>query len=158
MTRIHITTFIAAPPERVFDLSRSVDLHRASMKSYRESVVNGTMNGLLKKGDTVTWKAKHLFKERLLKTQITALQPFESFTDEQVEGDFLFMKHEHFFRPVENGTFMIDYFDYEVPYGILGKWLNGLYLKNYLTRLLEQRNQFIKTTAETDRWKPYLLT
>ena len=31
MPLIHLTTFIAAPAERVFDLSRSIDVHKKSL-------------------------------------------------------------------------------------------------------------------------------
>ena len=30
------------------------------------------------------------------------------FIDEQIKGDFKMMKHEHHFKPCENGTIMID--------------------------------------------------
>src|SRR5688572_16554525 len=105
---IHLTTFIAAPVERVFDLSRSIDLHKESMKKYKEEAVSGIRFGLIEKEETVTWKAKHLFKTRMLKVRITQLEKPLYFTDEQAEGDFKMMKHEHFFKAVDNGTIMID--------------------------------------------------
>lgn len=156
MPTIHLTTFIAAPVERVFDLSRSLELHRASMNRYQEKTINGVVSGLMKPGDTVTWQARHLRRERILKVNMTAMKAPESFTDEQLEGVFTYMKHEHFFKPTDNGTLMIDLFHYDVPYGLFGKWFNALYLKKYLARLLNERNAFIKETAETNRWKQYL--
>ena len=62
MPVIHLTTFIAAPIERVFDLSRSIDLHKHSMTKYKEEPVGSIINGLVKKGDEITWRAHHLFK------------------------------------------------------------------------------------------------
>ena len=87
MPFIHLTTFIAAPQERVFDLSRSVALHKSSMKDHDEKIVDGTMSGLMNLNDTVTWTAKHLFKQRRLKIRITKLQRPEYFIDEQEAGD-----------------------------------------------------------------------
>src|SRR4030095_2516758 len=118
MPLIHLTTFIEAPQERVFDLSRSVDLHKHSMNAHQEKIVNGVMSGLLKPDDTVTWKAKHFFKERTLTVKITKLQKPDLFIDEQVKGDFVMMKHEHYFKSVENGTIMIDQFRFESPKGV----------------------------------------
>jgi len=69
MPTIHVTTFIAAPPDRVFDLSRNIDLHKQSMSKHGEEAVAGTRFGLIEKDETVTWKAKHFFKKRLLKTR-----------------------------------------------------------------------------------------
>ena len=67
MPTIHLTTFIAAPVDRVFDLSRNIDLHKRPMADFNEEAVAGTRFGLIEKGETVTWKAKHLFKNRILK-------------------------------------------------------------------------------------------
>jgi len=153
---IHITTFIEAPVERVFDLSRSITLHKKSMEHTQEVAIAGTVTGLLGLDETVTWKAKHLGKQRTLKMKITQmLQPL-SFTDEMMEGSFRSMKHEHHFKSVENGTIMIDLFNYEIPYGGLGKLFNRLYLSKYIRRLLEQRNRVIKEYAESNKWQHLL--
>ena len=157
MPFIHLTTFVAAPQQRVFDLSRSVDLHRASMKHHEEKIIDGSMSGLMKLSDTVTWTAKHFFKQRRLKIKITQLQKPDFFVDEQQEGDFEMMKHEHYFKPIENGTIMIDQFHFETPYGLIGKIINKLYLEKYMTKLLNQRNQVIKDAAESNLWKQYLI-
>ncbi|MGZ5286743.1 MAG: SRPBCC family protein [Flavisolibacter sp.] len=156
MSFIHLTNFIAAPQDRVFDLSRSVDLHKLSMKGYGEKIVEGTFNGLMKQDDTVTWMAKHLFKERKLKVKITRYERPDYFVDEQVEGDFGMMKHEHYFKPIENGTIMIDQFHYEMKNSVLGKLVNRFYLEKYMTSLLNQRNQAIKLAAESNQWKQIL--
>lgn len=156
MSFIQLTTFIEAPIERVFDLSRSVELHKSSMQRFSEKCTGGKLAGLLELHDTVTWQARHLFKERSLTTKITALQKPFSFIDEQVSGDFVALKHEHYFKPVQNGTIMIDQFAFTTPYGALGKWVSRFYLTAYLKKLLEQRNQFIKEVAESNKWKSFL--
>ena len=153
MPTIHLTTFIAAPVERVFNLSRSLKMHKASMTKFNEELVNGPMNDLVELGDEITWKAKHLFKNRVLKVKIVAINKFESFIDEQVLGDFKMMKHEHHFKPIENGVFMIDFFHFESPYGNMGKWFNQAYLSGYMSKLLSQRNELIKKYAESDQWR-----
>jgi ligand-binding SRPBCC domain-containing protein len=156
MPTIHLTTFIQAPPVRVFDLSRSIDLHKKSMAHTGEEAVGGTRMGLINLQEFVTWKAKHLGKQRILKSKITAMLSPDHFTDEMAEGDFRSLKHEHHFKPVDNGTLMIDYMHYEMPYGVLGQLVDRLYLKKYLTKLLETRNTAIKKCAETDQWKQFI--
>ncbi len=157
MPTIHLTTFIAAPAEVVFDLSRHIGLHKESMSKYKEEAVAGTRFGLIEKDDTVTWKAKHLFKERLLRVKITEMKKPEMFTDVQLQGDFKEMKHEHYFKPCDNGTILIDLFYFESPYGIMGRWFNSLFLTNYMKKLLEQRNKTIREFAESDKWKKLLI-
>jgi len=156
MPTIHLTTFIAAPADRVFDLARSIDLHKQSMTKHKEEAVAGVRFGLIEKDETVTWKARHLFKNRILKTRITAMKKPEMFTDEQAEGDFKLLKHEHHFKPCDNGTIMIDIIDFEAPYGTIGKTFNKLYLTKYLRRLIERRNGVIKEFAEGSKWKGLL--
>jgi ligand-binding SRPBCC domain-containing protein len=156
MPTIHLTTFIAAPVERVFDLSRNIDLHKQSMTKHKEEAVAGTTFGLIEKDETVTWKAKHLFKTRLLRTKITEMVKPKIFIDEQAKGDFKMLKHEHHFKTCENGTIMIDIIYFEAPYGAFGKWFNSLYLTRYMRNLIEHRNNVIKEFAETEKWKKLL--
>lgn len=153
MPTIHLTTFVAAPAERVFDLSRSIDLHRKSMAHTTEEAVAGTTSGLIGLDETVTWKAKHLWKTRILKSKITAMKRPLSFTDEMMDGDFKSLRHQHHFKAIDNGTLLIDLFEFEAPYGQLGRLANHLFLTRYLKNLLEHRNSVIKEYAESEKWK-----
>lgn len=157
MPTIHLTTFIAAPVDVVFDLSRSVEVHKQSMRQHQEEAVAGTRFGLVEKEDTITWRAKHLLKKRFLRVKITQMSKPVGFIDEQMEGNFKMMKHEHHFKSCDNGTILIDLFHFESPFGMIGKWFNGLFLTGYLRRLLEHRNRTIKEYAESGRWKNLLV-
>ena len=157
MPVIHLTTFIAAPVERVFDLSRSIEVHKHSMSKHKEEPIGERINGLLGMGEEITWKARHLLKTRILKTKITSFNRPDSFTDEQITGDFKKMKHDHFFRAIENGAIMIDLFEFEIPYSFFGRLFNHLYLTAYLRSMLEERNKLIKEVAEGNKWKQYLI-
>lgn len=44
---------------------------------------------------------------------------------------------------------MIDRFDYTSPLGVLGQLADVLCLKRYMTRLLKERNNLIKSVAES---------
>lgn len=156
MPTIHLTTFIKAPVERVFDLSRSIDLHKRSLSHTREEAVAGITTGLINLNETVTWKAKHLGKTRFLKSKITDFQKPASFTDEMAEGDFKSMQHQHHFKQVENGTIMIDIMNFEPPYGKLGQLFSKIYLTGYLKKMLELRNSLIRDYAESDKWRQVL--
>jgi ligand-binding SRPBCC domain-containing protein len=153
MPTIHLTTFVAAPAQRVFDLARSIDLHRKSMAHTDEEAIAGTTSGLIGLNETVTWKAKHLRRIRIMKSKITAMDPPLSFTDEMVDGDFKSLRHEHHFKRIDNGTLLIDIFTYESPYGSLGRLADRLFLTRYMKTLLETRNKTIKEYAESEKWK-----
>jgi ligand-binding SRPBCC domain-containing protein len=153
MPTIHLTTFVAAPAQRVFDLARSIDLHRKSMAHTEEEAIAGTTSGLISLNETVTWKARHLRRMRILKSKITAMDAPLSFTDEMVDGDFKSLRHEHHFKKIDNGTLLIDIFAYEAPYGSLGRLADRLFLTRYMKKLLEMRNKTIKEYAESEKWK-----
>ena len=156
MAKIHLTSFIAAPIERVFDLSRSINLHQISTASTNEKAIDGVMSGLINKDETVTWQAKHLFKTRQFTSKITEMKSPDLFVDEMIKGDFKSFRHEHHFKATANGTIMIDLVDFETPYGTFGKIVNALFLKSYIEKLLIKRNEVIKEYAEAQRWKTIL--
>ncbi len=157
MNNIHLTTFIAAPIERVFDLSRSINLHKISTAHTHEKVIGGVMNGLIKEGETVTWQAKHLYKERKFTSKVVEMNSPFFFIDEMIKGDLKSFRHGHHFKAAHNGTIMIDMVDFESPYGIMGKCLDKFYLKKYLENLLMKRNEVIKKYAESTQWKAMLI-
>jgi ligand-binding SRPBCC domain-containing protein len=157
MPTIHITTFIAAPIERVFDLGRSINLHKISTAHTKEEAIAGVTSGLININETVTWKARHLFKTRQYTSIISAMEKPIFFIDEMQKGDFKSLRHEHHFKSIDNGTIMIDIMEFESPYGAAGKLFNAIYLKNYLQKFLLKRNAVIKEYAETQKWKAILL-
>lgn len=153
MATIHLTTFITAPVERVFDLSRNISLHKISMKHKREEAIAGTTSGLINKGEWVTWRARHLGKTRIFTSRITELIPNQMFTDKMTKGDFKSFQHEHHFKRAENGTILIDIIKYELPYGWIGRMINRLYLRKYLENLISKRNDIIGQYAVGDKWR-----
>jgi len=156
MPKIHLTSFIAAPIERVFDLSRSINLHQISTASTNEKAIDGVMTGLINKNETVTWQAKHLFKTRLFTSKITEMQSPDFFIDEMIKGDFKNFKHESPIKRAGNGIIMIDQLNIGMSNGTFGKIVNSIFLRSYLERFLIKRNEVIKEYAETQKWKAIL--
>lgn len=156
MPSIHLTTFIAAPVDRVFDLSRHVGLHKISQQDNNEEAIAGITSGLIKEGEFVTWKAKHLFKTRTMTVKITQMKSPDFFEDAMEKGDFISYTHKHHFKSVSNGTIMIDELDFEAPYGAVGKFFNRIYLTGYMKTLLEKRNNTIRDYAESTKWQALL--
>ena len=152
MVTIELRTFIAAPPERVFDLSRSIDLHKLSMERSREEAVAGRTSGLIGMGETVTWRARHLGLRQRLTIRISGCERPLWFRDELVRGAFATMVHDHHFAAADGGTEMRDVFRFSAPAGPLGRLVERWVLKRYMTRLLEDRNTAIKAAAEGRDW------
>ena len=153
---IDLSTQINAPIERVFDLSRSVDLHVASTAHTQERAVAGVTSGLMALGQEVTWRARHFGIWQCLTSRITAFDPPTHFRDSLVRGAFRRFHHDHFFSQRGEITTMRDVFDFQSPLGILGRIADYLVLTRYLRHFLTTRNATIKEAAETDEWQYYL--
>ena len=156
MNRIILRTEINAPIDRCFYLSTSIDLHKISASRSKEEAIDGITEGLIKLNETVTWRAKHFGLWHQMKVKITEYSNPDHFTDEMIDGSFKFMKHRHEFKSQGDQTIMIDTFEFASPLGILGKIVDKLFLKNYLTDFLIERNQVIKEFAESEKWKKVL--
>ncbi len=153
MPRIELRTEIKADKEIVFDLSRSIDLHKISTEHTNETAIAGKISGLIGLNESVTWRAKHFGIYQKLTSKITEFDRTNYFADEMVSGAFSEFKHEHHFTELNGGTLMIDFFEYKSPFGILGKLADKLFLKKYMTDLLTERNRIVKEFAESDKWK-----
>ena len=153
MPRIELKTEIKARKEIVFDLSRSIDLHKISTEHTNAEAIGGKTSGLIGPEEWVTWRAKHFRVYQKLTSKITDFNRPDFFADEMVNGAFKSFRHEHHFKEYNGGTLMTDYFDYKSPFGFLGNLADRMFLKNYMKGLLEKRNQTIKEFAESKRWK-----
>jgi ligand-binding SRPBCC domain-containing protein len=156
MPILKLITEIRAPIERVFDLSRSIDLHRASMTARNEAAVAGVTAGLIELGQSVTWRARHFGVWQRLTSQITAFDRPRHFRDEMVSGAFARFIHDHDFEPTASGTRMTDTFDYTSPLGVLGRIADALFLERYMRALLAERNRVIQEVAESEQWRAFL--
>ncbi len=156
MPDIELTTFSAAPLERVFDLSRSIDLHTASTAQTGERAIGGVTSGLIGAGEEVTWRARHFGVWQTLSVRITAFDRPAFFVDTMLRGAFRRMEHRHEFAQGPEGTIMRDLFSYEAPLGLLGRLAEVLFLQRYLQSFLVRRNALIKTVAESEEWRRYL--
>ena len=73
-----------------------------------------------------------------------------------IRGAVKSFKHEHHFEEANAETLMKDVFDYQSPFGILGRLADKLFLEKYMTALLEKRNVAVKGFAESEDWKKVL--
>jgi ligand-binding SRPBCC domain-containing protein len=158
MPTIVLTTLVEAPIERVFNLSRNIDLHVKTAGKTGERAVAGVTKGMIGPGQDVTWRARHFGIWQTLTVRITAFDSPRSFTDAMVRGAFRRMEHHHSFEPSGTGTIMRDIFQFESPLGILGRIADSLFLTRYMKAFLLERNRILKRVAESAEWSEYLGT
>lgn len=148
MPKIYVETFIKADINKVFDLARDIDLHQKSTLKTNEKAIAGRTSGLIENDETVTWRAKHLGFYQTHTSKIINMEKPYQFTDIMLKGTFKSLKHQHLFKKEGKNTIMIDIFEFESPFGIVGKLFNRFFLKNYMKNFLLERNSIIKKTAE----------
>ncbi len=157
MPVLTLTTEIAAHVETVFDLARSIELHVESTTETNERAVAGRTSGLIELGESVTWEATHFFVRQRMTVCIGQFDRPRHFRDSMVSGVFARFDHDHHFATCDAGTLMTDIFDFTSPYRVFGDIANWLFVTRHMRKLLEVRNQLIKSIAETGDVKRFTL-
>ena len=120
------------------------------MRGSGEKAIGGVTSGVMKLGDTVSWRARHFGIVLEMTSVITEYQHPSRFVDEQLHGPFRRWWHEHTFAAAANGeTVMTDVVQYQSPLGPLGCLADRLVLDRYMPHLLRQRSTWLKATLET---------
>ncbi len=164
LTRLEEITHIRAPLDRCFQLSLSVEVHLLGNVHFGEQAVTvpgdpGVKSaGILRRGDRVTWQARHFGIRQRLTSEITEYDRPHAFQDTMRSGAFAWMQHDHFFRRLgADMTVMGDVFRYAAPIPVLGVLAERLVLDRYMRDLLRERNRIVKRVAESEEWQRYLL-
>src|SRR6185437_4265674 len=155
-TLIVLETMIAAPVERCFLLSSHIGLHLDSFSSTREQAIAGVTHGLIRGGETVTWRGRHFGVMLHHESVISIYDPPRHFRDEMLRSIFRSYVHDHFFDSTDSGTLMRDEIRFAAPLGGLGYLAERLAVRRHLEQLVEQRNRTIRHVAEGDGWRVYL--
>ncbi|KPB03923.1 SRPBCC family protein [Bacillus sp. CHD6a] len=148
MPLIEHRQFIKAPVEICFDLARNVEIHTQTTSKTKERAVGGVTEGLLVKGDTVTWEATHFGIKQRLTAKVTLMEAPHKFVDVMVRGAFQSFTHTHQFLEADGGTIMIDQFQYQSPFGLIGVAADKLFLERYMRGFIVSRAMELKKIAE----------
>lgn len=131
------------PVSELFDLARSIDAHKDSMRQSNEEAIDGVTSGLISLDEEVTWRAWHFGVPLQMTSRITEMQKPNYFVDEQVRGPFQRFRHVHEFSQDSAGTTMVDRIEFAAPFGPIGRLAEKLVLGRYLRRLIEARNRHL---------------
>ena len=156
MPTIDQSLIINAPIGRVFDLARSIDAHTASTSQTGERAIGGRTSGLIELGERVRWEARHFGITQQLEVEITQFERPHMFENTMIGGAFKSFTHQHYFSETSGVTTMRDVFNFRAPLGVLGRMAEYLFLKRYMERFLQFRNEYVKEIAESSDLKRYL--
>ena len=148
---------VRAPPERCFDLARSVDLHVDSSLDIAARAVGGRRTGLSERGDATVWSARFLGVRFRMETRIEGFARPTQFRDVLRRGLLRRFEHLYSFAPLPDGGCLVsDELLIEAPVPVLGRLAERVYLLPRMRFLVRRRLLQIKAVAEGDGWERYL--
>lgn len=148
MTEFVLERVIRTSPEKAFAASLDPALHVESMARYGETMVVGPVGGVFAEGSTVTWRARHFGVPFRLSSLVFDIDPPRRFRDRQVKGPFGAFHHEHEFLEHPAGTLMRDTVTFRSPFGPLGRIVDHLFMREYMRRLIDERNELLAASLE----------
>ncbi|MFC6837032.1 SRPBCC family protein [Halomarina ordinaria] len=156
MTTIRAETFVAAPPERVFDLTRCVSLREDALTHNHLHAVAGVGDDLLSPGTSVVWQTRLLGMSVALTMRLATYNRPRHFRERMVDGPFERLIHDRFFEPEDGGTLVRDVLTFESPLGGLGEAADAIYLERFFRDGLDRLDRAVRDAAESDDWRRYL--
>lgn len=139
MPTLIIETKINKPPEVCFNLIRRAGAETGNQK----------INGEFAKGQTVTFQNSFLGFRQNLTVKIIRFEKPKIFVDEMTAGNFKSFRHVHdFILQDDDQTILKDIFEWASPFGIFGRIIDELFIKNRLRKIVVRRNQRLKEIAE----------
>ena len=121
------------------------NLAKITPKDMGFTVLSNLDDQPIKVGMVIDYTVSPLFGIPLRwKTKIIQVDHLNSFTDFQEKGPYKLWHHHHQFIPNEKGILMKDTVDYELPFGILGRIVHSLIVKNKVKAIFDYRYQVLE--------------
>jgi ligand-binding SRPBCC domain-containing protein len=118
---------IITPPELEFKIHTHLD----KQEIFEGMIIDYTVKPLF--GIPLKWR-----------TEISEVVKPEHFIDQQLKGPYRRWEHTHKFRVHDQGVFMQDEVNYELPFGILGILANRLVVRNKIEQIFKFREATLK--------------
>lgn len=77
-------------------------------------------------------------------TEITHVKEGEYFVDEQRFGPYALWHHQHHFKEIEGGVLINDILHYAIPYGVIGRITNKVFVGNEVKKIFTYREKAIE--------------
>ena len=140
---LNITQRIDAPLEKVFDFfSNPENLAEITPSKLGFNILTPSPI-VMEKGTLIDYTIKLFGIPIRWRTLITSYNPPKKFVDEQLKGPYSFWHHTHTFEAIDQGVEMKDIVRYSIPFGVLGRLLHFLWIKNDLKKIFNHRKKVI---------------
>tara|TARA_B000000437_G_scaffold24350_1_gene16734 strand:- start:1867 stop:2337 length:471 start_codon:yes stop_codon:yes gene_type:complete len=104
----------------------------------------------MKEGQLIDYSIKLLGKKIRWRTMITEYIPKVKFVDQQLKGPYSMWHHTHEFKDVDGKVEMTDEIYYVMPFGLLGRLVNFLFVSRDLNNIFKHRVEIINKIFDTN--------
>lgn len=109
------------------------------------TVLTQVNNGIIYNGMQIDYRLKPLFGVPIhWKSEVRSVKNKKSFVDYQLEGPYKMWQHYHEFDENEEGVWMKDLLEYEMKYGLFGRIINQLIVRDKLEYIFNNRRTVIE--------------
>ena len=137
-------TRITAPLDEVFEFfGEPRNLERITPPWLGFEIVS-MPDGVLKQGDRIEYRIRLFGIPVRWVTRIVSWRENESFEDLQERGPYAYWLHLHRFEEVDGGIRMTDRVEYRLPFGMLGWWVAGWWVRRRLDEIFDYRSRVIQ--------------
>lgn len=152
------STVIAAPIERCFQLSTSIEVVALTLGM---RPVEGKLEGMILAGDRLVWRGWKFGMPQMHETLITGYREPKSgepafFQDTMGRGRFQTFQHDHRFTQTSGGTLLEDELRFSMPLRWAGEIAGKFVMVPHIQGLLRRRFALLKRLAEADGWREFI--
>jgi len=98
----------------------------------------------MREGQLIDYTIKIFGKKIRWRTMITEFYPNTKFVDQQLKGPYSMWHHTHEFKEIDNRVEMIDTIYYVMPFGLIGRVVNFIFVRNDLNKIFQFRYKSIE--------------
>ena len=158
--KLHDSILIAAPIERCFLLSTSIEIVALTLAMrpvrYKSSGRDGKLSGMILANDQLLWRGWKFGLPQMHETLITGFNQPIFFQDTMGRGRFAAFQHDHHFTETPTGTLLEDELRFSMPFGFAGALVGRFIMVPHIRGLLHRRFALLKRLAEGEGWRQYL--
>ncbi len=152
MEKFQRSITIKAPIETVFHFHDDTrNLLKITPPNIKVTIEHATAPGL---GQIVELKVRQFgFLTSHMKMQFVEYNPPTLFSDRQLKGPFKSMFQRRILSEKNGETTLTDIFEYELPFGWLGKLAHTLFVRKQIEEMFTYRQEMTKRILEADSRK-----
>ena len=149
---LDVEQFIDQPVEKVFEFfSRPENLEEITPPRLGFTIMTPSPIPM-EKGSLIDYTIRILGFPVHWRTLITSFDPPHGFVDEQINGPYMLWHHRHSFKDKNGGTMIRDTVRYAVPLGIIGRFLNLIWIRKDLKDIFAYCRKFIVNKFEEQNY------